>query len=378
MKLVVSPYHITLQELPALAASLLGSRLVTYLPVPGDIDRANVRRVMGTSPRYLRLLESWRWAAPLFRAGVLSSLDAPAPTAHASPEGADPLVSVRRADARLRDDARFGELKSFHHASLFEPERTYLDAVSSDMLKAGPDPGVSVPIAAGLDAFAASRDFVAMRSGGAVAPRAGSTGPSLAQRVESVLGESLLSFSMPVLSAADGSVILDVREELHQELEQLREALRAAIREVSHEGHAPREVRSAAQTTPAGLPASSQAEVREAASHYARAFDILLRNMLGTDEGRGRRITGCTVSVVCKRMSVDAAFVSSVAALRQAGSRGSIARRGLTAQPIDSDAPARLTPRTTGRLLTFVISQMNSRAGRAAPAGAARAGPARG
>jgi len=372
VKLVVSPYHVTLQELPVMAAVLLGSRLVTYLPVPEGIDRASVRRVMGTSPRYLRLLESWRWAAPLFRAGVMSSLDASPGGAQVSAPGADPLVSVRRADERLRDDARFGELKSFHHASLFAPERAYLDKVSSDMLKAGPDPGVSVPIVAGLDAFAASRSFVSVRSGGAVTPRAGSAGPSLAQRAESVLGESLLSFSMPILSAADGGVILDVREELHQELEQIRDALSEAIREAANESRGPRDDASTEPSTAGGLPASVQTEVREAAAQYARAFEVIARDMLGADDGRGRRITGTTVSVVCKRMSVDAAFVSSVAALRQAGSRGAPPRRGAMGMAGNDGALSRPATRPLGGLLTFVISPMNSRSGHAGATGDSR------
>ncbi len=377
MTLVVSPYHITLQELPAMTASLLGSRLITYLPVPEQIDRASVRRAMGTSPRYFRLLESWRWAAPLFRAGVICSLDGPArgtPTRAGSaphPTPTDPLLCVRHADTRLGTDARYNELRAFRHASLFSPERTYLDTVAADMLKAGPDPGVCVPIAAGLDAFAAARGFVVVRSGGAPAPRAGTPGTSLAQRAEGVLGETVLSFSMPILSAADGDSILDVRQELHQELDQLRESLNDALLEARATASTPAD---AINTPPADEPlasarsssgdiVSSQAIVREAAQQYTRAFDVLAKDMLGADDQRGRRITGCTVSVVCKRMSVDAAFVSSVAALRQAGARGGpptpqSARRGV-------QEPARAPTQT---MLTMVITQMNVRPPRVAGA----------
>ncbi len=379
MTLVVSPYHITLQELPAMTASLLGARLITYMPVPEQIDRAGVRRAMGTSPRYLRLLESWRWAAPLFRAGVMSSLDAPArsvPSSHLP--ATDPLLSVRHAETRLGTDSRFSELRAFRHASLFSPERTYLDTVASDMLKAGPDPGVCVPIAAGLDAFAATRGFVVVRSGGAPAPRAGTPGTSLAQRAEGVLGETVLSFSMPVLSAADGHSILDVREELRQELDQLRESLQDALLEARAASASPSQRTdplsadgSPASAQPqAGDVVSSQALVREAAQQYTRAFDVLAKDMLGADDQRGRRITGCTVSVVCKRMSVDAAFVSSVAAMRQAGARG-----GPPTPQSGRRSPAEPGRPPTPTMLTMVITQMNVRPPRAAARATTQARP---
>lgn len=75
MDLALSPYDLTLLDPAALAACLLGERVATFLPVPAaGLDREQVATALATSPRYARLLESWRWSVPLWREGVISSL----------------------------------------------------------------------------------------------------------------------------------------------------------------------------------------------------------------------------------------------------------------------------------------------------------------
>ena len=88
MHVAVSPYHLTTREPPAMAALLLAGAVITMVPAPPSarrgltVDRDAARGAAGEAPGYADLLESWRWAAELFRERVaVSAPTAPAPRA---------------------------------------------------------------------------------------------------------------------------------------------------------------------------------------------------------------------------------------------------------------------------------------------------------
>ena len=57
-----------------MAALVLADRVVTLVPQPAaGVSRADVRAAVRNSPRYLRLMESWRWSSPLWNCGLISS-----------------------------------------------------------------------------------------------------------------------------------------------------------------------------------------------------------------------------------------------------------------------------------------------------------------
>lgn len=305
MNAIVSPYHLTTRELPALAAVLLASRVYTLLPTPEETDRASVRRAMTQHPAYLRLLESWRWATPLFRERVIESLCA----------GDDPAQSVADALDVLTKRAAYQEIAGFVDVTPFAQRGRMLDVCSTDMLKGGPDPGVSIPLAGALDWFAAEHGLMVARAG--VAARAAVVGgnamsASLALRAEAALGESLVSFMVPVVSSASAIEILEIRHELEAELDELRGAIDDAV-------------------ATAGPAATKR--VRAAAKAFAAAFASEIADMIGHDDTMGKRLMATECSVVLRRLPGDAAFVSSIAAIRQAKSRGmNVARVKATAQ----------------------------------------------
>lgn len=333
MNLLVSPYHVTSRELPMMAGALLGGRLVTYLPTPTRVDRAGVRAALHASPRYLRLLESWRWAAPLFREGVVASLDERA----VGEDDGDAAGRVRSAAERMEGEEAVSELRPYCHAEVYKDETSFLEGVSGDVLKGGPDPGVSVPMAAGLDAFARAHGLMALRSGeagfvrtpGAPSRRSGAPGASvvmtssLAQRAESALGRTVFSVAAPVMLESSAMTILELREELSQDLDVLRGAVDEAVKMDRQENAAGAGLAGAggAARGSKGDSAMISGPVRQAASEYARAFAVATKGMDGRDDDSGRRMVVGQAMIVCRALPADAAFISSVAAIRQAKAR---------------------------------------------------------
>lgn len=290
LTVVLSPYHLTSREPAAMASLLLADRAVTMVPTPRvaetdeDVRRRAVEDAAARTPRYIEAMESWAWAAPLFRSGVLG----------AAASGEDPADDVRVAWERLNDAPEYAELRPLMKAAMYDDDAAYLGAVAHDLLKGGPDPAVSIPVAAGLDAFAS-------RHGLAVA-RAASK--SVAQRAEDRLARKLASFAVPVLVQADGHRVELVREILAEALVELRDAVLDVF-----EGD------------------GSQADVRAAAGRFEDAFE---RNAAGfaapvADSEEVRVITG-VASVTLVELPADAVMRSSVSAARAYGGRP--ARRG--------------------------------------------------
>ncbi len=294
----VNPYHLTTRESAFMAAALLFDRLHTLVPGPlSGLDEATVRGAIKSHPPLLRVLESWRWSADLWQAGVMCS----------GLEGDDAFDDVQRSCEAIglrADCSGPGGFGRFLHAKVFAMEGEYLQGVCTDVLKGGADPGISVPMLAGLDRFAIRHGLLAVRAGGPSENQqrlsAGRSGPSLAQRAEGLIGSTLCTFALPVLTVAGGDAILHARELLDASLSGLRRAIEAM---------------TGAQ---GGSGGPSQADIREAAAAVARGFAVVRAELVGQDDNAGRRIIEGQVKISLRRLPADAAVLASVAALRTA------------------------------------------------------------
>jgi hypothetical protein len=286
MDLVVSPYHLTTREPAALAAMLLADRVITMLPTPlegkawGDV-RGAAERV----PRYMEFMQSWRWTIPLWKAGVIvPGLD-----------GQEAVGDLRAVCERIDRDERLAPLRALMKAGLFEDHELYLDAVARDLLKAGPDPGITVPVAAGMDMFA-------LRHGAMVAR---SDPSSVVQKAEAELGSQAFAAAVPVLLQADGEWILEVREMLKAPLQQLRRAFDRAIEQVGSEATA----------------ADVRAILAGPAKAYADAFESQREEILAGGPDDEVRVTDGTVMLTGLLLPMDCVLESSLAAMRSIGVR---------------------------------------------------------
>ena len=205
MRIVVSPYHLTTREPAAMAALLLAREVVTLLPAPLDgsgsssAALAAARRV----PTYRAFVESWAWTQPLWKAGLLTS----------NIEGDTPAHDMFDVGQKIAAEEALGPLRQFTHEEFYDDERRYLGALAADLLKGGPDPGISVPLAAGLDRFGARHGMTIARS----AP------VSLAQRAEATLATQSGSAVVPIFLQASAQRIMHAREVLADALENLWE-----------------------------------------------------------------------------------------------------------------------------------------------------------
>ncbi|MEX2217855.1 MAG: hypothetical protein WD749_03770 [Phycisphaerales bacterium] len=282
MQALVSPYHLTTREPAAIAAFLLAERTLTMLPGPFNGTRRHAEELSSRVPSYLGLIQSWSWTVPLWTAGVVGAAAA----------GADSLDDVRAACARIAGEPRFSPLRALMRPELFESEEHYLDSVARDLLKAGPDPAITVPMAAAMDRFAARHGLVVMRSD----PQ------SIVQRAEEQLGRRAFAVALPVLLQASAERLLAARELLAPELADLRHALAAFV-----EG--------APSLAPEDL-AQPQAELALAARAYASAFAESRDDLLAPDEDDELRALDGTIALTGLILPGDAVLTSSVAAVR--------------------------------------------------------------
>jgi hypothetical protein len=314
MLIVVSPYHLTTREPAAMASLLLAEGVVTMLPAPHDAhDRTRVEQTAAALPNYLRFMESWRWTLPLWREGVIGS----------AIEGEQPASEVRRAYRRIASEPDFATLRALMKQELFENEDTYLDAVSRDVLRAGPDPGITVPVAAGLDAFAAKFGAGVARSEPA----------SVVQRAEARLGQRVLGVAIPVLLQASARKVLLARRALRESLDPLRSAM-ADIPVAS--GDALRD---------------AVGQVNLAAREYSAAFNDVREELLAPDEDDEDddiRVVEGTASITGLLLPADAALRASLSALRALTPAG-IAEPS-RALPADDDERPLEKPHETARV----------------------------
>jgi hypothetical protein len=272
---VVSPYHLTTREPAALVAMQLAESATTLLlaPTSGASTARSVRAEATRSPVYGAYMRSWEWAMPLFLEGLLASVSG----------GADPVEEVKEACASLHADEAYAPLRPYLGEDLFADETRYLRAASADVLKAGPDPGVSIPIAAGLDAFAADSGMIVARSAAS----------SVVQRAESRLGRVVFRMSVPAVVRGSAERVLLVR------------ALLADARAVlAHEiGRA--------------FEAGDVSRLRAAAGDYADAFEAERADISTppgpADDDEVRLVLG-EASITGMELPIDAVFRSSLAA----------------------------------------------------------------
>lgn len=213
MRLVLSPYDLSSRSVAAFTAVLLAEPalgVTTLLPRPfGDPSPSAVRDAATTTPRYQRLIDHWRWSAPLWKAGVLRGED----------ESGSPLDEARALCRRIEADGELEPLRRLVSADLLRDEAAYLDAVSRDLLRGGGDPAISVPIEAGIAMFAARRGAMLVRG-----PSAGA-----ARRHEAPRESSRLRLSLQIPTRGEAAELLIIRDHLAAAFEPVRASLRGAV-----------------------------------------------------------------------------------------------------------------------------------------------------
>lgn len=280
-----------------MAALLLADRAVTLIPAPAWAEgREDLQQAAADVPRYRMLVDRLSWCAPLFRAGVIGS----------EVEGEDAIDDVRDTWGRIESEDDWAPLRPWMKWALPEEPERFLDALCGDMLKGGPDPGISVPIAAGIDRFSGRMGLIVARS----------HPTSLAQRAEAAFARSLCSWAMPVLVQATAERMELAREVLEDALADLRESVDALL-EARHHG------------TPDPRP------VRDAAEQVGRMFAENLGDLTSDEGDEVRPVTGsATLSLV--RLPVDAALRSSADAAAAMGPAAG--RRAHRPGPLDDSS----------------------------------------
>jgi hypothetical protein len=230
--------------------------------------------VAGQSACYRELVRSWSWAEELWRDGLLSGTC----NAHTAVE------DVRDVAAAITDNPSIAPLRPLLHDRLFERESAYLEALAADILKGGPDPGITVPVAAGLDRFAARHDAFVMRAHPS----------SVAQRAESHLMGPRVTSIIPAILQADASRVLQARETLQRPLANLRAAFSACMK-----GPTPAHAKT----------------VKDEADAYAAAFGSLLAELSHDATSDDVRFIVGDVALTCSSLPADAVLRSSVTAI---------------------------------------------------------------
>jgi hypothetical protein len=277
----VSPYHVTTREPPMMAAALLAERMVTL--VPGAVSSKGEAEVAAArAPAFAQMMRSWSWSEPLWRAGVMTG----------SLEGEDASADVAEASRQLGEDEALASLRPLVRDMLGDDEGLFLSRLARDVLKGGPDPGLSLPMAAGLDRFAARL--------GALVARAHPT--SVAQKAEMTLARFPRSVAAPVLLQADAARVLHARDVLRQELDGLREAVSAVVQQPLDEAL------GAGLSKAAGVLSRAFAARRDEVMEDCSADDV-------------RAIEGSVV-VTIAHLPTDAVYRSAVQALVGLGGAG--------------------------------------------------------
>lgn len=289
MLLALSPYHLTTREPAAMCAMHLADRLVTLIPTPAAMgDPVSVRATAEHVPRFVELIETWRWSTPLWDEGLIAS----------GFEGEDARADVSEVYSEILGDPDLADLRAMIPKRGPGTDEAQLDAIAKDLLRAGPDPTISIPVAAGLDRFSARHGLIAVRA----------SGHSMAQRAEARLSTSIFRCAIPVLTQASADRVQELRVALLPELEELRASIRAVMIEECPD------------------------EVREASAAYADAFERERDNLLRVEDDDTQPKVRCeTVVIEGVQLPTDAVLRSSVAAARRARGRPGPAATGLDA-----------------------------------------------
>ncbi len=303
--LAVSPYHLTLREPPAMASLLIADRVVTARPVPSDgTDREAVERMTRLAPNYRALLESWRWSVPLWQEGVIA----------ASHSGEALIDAVEQTRDRIRHEPAFGPLKDLMREERVREPHEYLNALCADLLKGGPHPGLSLPMAAGIDLFAATHGV----------PSARSHPESVARKAEARLATKRGTVAVPVVLQGSAAHVLTLRRVLAPSLATLRSAVLAL----------------------AGAPGpdpDALESLRDAAESFGAAYERAAGDV-AQDPDDVRRVDGY-VTLSVHELPVSAVLRAGLNAARQLG--GSL--------------PGTPPPDDGGRLITLEFKPMRAR-----------------
>ncbi|MEQ8318556.1 MAG: hypothetical protein RIE77_03780 [Phycisphaerales bacterium] len=318
MDALVSPYHFTTREAPVMTAVLLADQVYTLLPSPQGVSPTAARSAADRVPEYLDMIRSWRWSQPLWEAGVvLPSVD----------ELAHPAAEMASAWKRLTTDPACASLGPLMRLDLFGDEDDYLQAVARDVLRAGPDPGVSVPVMLGLDRYAARHALTVVRP----------EPSSVVQKAEQRLSKQRdrLALVMPVLLQADADSIVIARDMLEPELEALRAAMDAVVEGLN--------------TTPMRHPGPGPereawcTRAREAAARYADAFDEHLPEIVACQDEDAPALMRGLVSITLSTLPVDVVLHASTMATERLGTRARGARSPGELAPVDELANANVS-----------------------------------
>lgn len=284
MNVVLSPYHLTTREPPTMAALLLADRVVTFIPSPlSGSDTASLGRAVEMSPRYLRFMDSWRWSMPLWDAGYIA----------AAFRDQDAGPDVHHICNVLSSDDRFASLRTLLHEDLFEDEKRYLDAVAHDLLRGGPDPGVSIPVSAAMDRFGCRNGLIVMRS----------HATSVAQRAEERLTKRLFTIAIPSLLQADAGRIESFREALVEPLTELRRVLASIAKDAYRDSEEPAD-------------RELLAEVEHASRAYAMEFEAIREHMQKDARHDEVRLIDATITLSMATAPVDAVLRSGLTAMK--------------------------------------------------------------
>ncbi|MGP1272780.1 MAG: hypothetical protein ACTS22_05560 [Phycisphaerales bacterium] len=265
----LSPYLLTARSHAAMAALLLADEVRTVMPSPdGAPSYAAVGEAAARVRPFLGLMEAWSWSMPLWNAGVIGT----------GPEHEAAVEDIRHVLRMIAHDERYASLHPLMHSVLERSDDGYLRAFSADLLKAGADPAISLPVTAGLDRFAGERGYTAVRGEPA----------SMVERAEQELIRVAVRFAVPIVMRGSGQRLVVAREELAPWLDALRESMDELDAEA----------------------------VRSAASEYASAFDSRRDELCRcTDPDEPRTVAG-TVVVTLGEMPADAALRASLSATR--------------------------------------------------------------
>lgn len=259
-----------------MAALLLADRVVTLLPAPFEgTAPAAVAGAVEDSPRYLRFMESWRWTSALWR---------DPPVLCAAYHGETPLEEVRDVARLVGSQPDLAPLRAVLRPEFFTEGRAYLDAVSRDLLGGG-DPGIAIPIRAGLERFAARHGLPLVR-GEAV---------SVTDRLGRTLRQVRVKIDVPILSTPDGERIAGARAALAGPLAGLRAALARACR--------------AAEPEP-------EASAEASAAEYASAFRSVWSAWSSRSEANEQAPKVALVSLTLGQAPSDATLRAAAAAAR--------------------------------------------------------------
>lgn len=276
-----------------MAAMLLAGRALTYLPRSLEPAGASRDAAIG-SPGFRRVMSAVAWATPMIESGVLAT----------SMDGEDAAGDFADARQRIEDDPGLAPLRRFVETRPDPDPGRAVERLARDLTRSGPDPSISVPLAAALDAMAERHAYAVVRV----------DGPSLAQRAERAREHTLFACSVPVLVQASTERVLETRRRLERELDEFRRAIESCTDGLGDEGL-----------------------VREAGAAYADAYDRERPHIERLEDDPDDPLTrSAEIVLTGVAHTPDHALSCSALAARRVSKRGTLGEAGqsLTARSI--------------------------------------------